>query len=116
MWARFGHRTLQQLMATEGSQKQDVDQLRHEVEEAIADAIKRLRATESVSLQHLRATTTERQHLEAFIDELHYRLKSITNSGELPQTITGPLTESQLHAMQGQEETLAQHKAELGAL
>jgi two-component system sensor histidine kinase DegS len=103
-------------MAPEGTQKADIEQLRNHVEGAIHDAIARLREIETVTQTRLRQATTERQHLETFLDELHYRLSSLTSSGGLPATITGPLTESHVAAMQGQEETLQKHRAEIGAV
>lgn len=100
-------------MPPEGIQESDVTQLRHHVAGAIGDAVNRLREIEVMAQQRLRQATTERQHLEAFLDELHYRLGSITTTGEMPVTITGPLTENQLGAMQSQEESLSKHKADL---
>lgn len=103
-------------MPTEGTQRVDVDALRHSVEGAIGDTVGRLRNIEAVALQRLHEATIERQHLDAFLDDLHYRLKSVTISGELPMTITGPLTENQLNAMHDQEDTLVKHKGELGTV
>jgi two-component system sensor histidine kinase DegS len=103
-------------MPPEGILQSDVQQLRHDVEGAIDASIKRLRDIEALAQAKLRQATNERQHLEAFLDELHYRLSSLTNSGELPITITGPLTESQVVAMQSQEETLAKHKGEIAGI
>ncbi len=103
------------LMPPEGVQQADVVELRRQVEGAIGDAVKRLRELETLAQQRLRQATTERQHLEAFLDELQYRLSSLNTTGSLP-SITGPLTESQLHAMQGQEGTLVKHRAELNSL
>jgi two-component system sensor histidine kinase DegS len=100
-------------MPSEGIQRADVDGLRKDVEAAIADAVKRLREIEATSQARLREAMTERQHLEAFLDELQFRVRAITQSGELPVKITGPLTTDQLIAMQDQEENLAQHKLEL---
>jgi len=103
------------LMPPDGVQQADVVELRHQVEGAIGDAIKRLRELEMQAQQRLRQATTERQHLEAFLDELQYRLSSLNTTGSLP-SITGPLTESQLMAMQGQEDTLVKHRVELDSL
>ena len=103
-------------MPSEGIQQSDVQKLRHDVERVIDASIKSLRDAEASAQAKLRQATTERQHLEAFLDELHYRLSSLTSSGELPITITGPLTESQVAAMQSQEETLATHKGEIAAV
>jgi two-component system sensor histidine kinase DegS len=100
-------------MPSEGVQRADVAGLREDVESAIADAVKRLREIEATSQARLREAMTERQHLEAFLDELQFRVRAITQSGELPVKITGPLTTDQLTAMQDQEENLAQHRVEL---
>ncbi|MGA7730215.1 MAG: sensor histidine kinase [Chloroflexia bacterium] len=100
-------------MPSEGIQRADVAELREDVESAIADAVKRLREIEATSQARLREAMTERQHLEAFLDELQFRVRAITQSGELPVKITGPLTTDQLTAMQDQEENLAQHRVEL---
>jgi two-component system, NarL family, sensor histidine kinase DegS len=104
------------LMPTDGIQQSDVAQLRQQVDGAISDIVKRLREIESMAEQRLRQATTERQHLEAFLDELQYRLSSLNTTGSLPTTVTGPLTESQVLAMQGQQDSLVQHRAELDML
>ncbi len=103
-------------MPPEGIQQTDITQLRQHVEEAIGEAVTRLRGIEGTAQQRLRQAMTERRYLETFIDELHYRLSSFTTTGELPVTITGPLTENQVAAMQGQEETLVKHQTEITAL
>jgi two-component system sensor histidine kinase DegS len=103
-------------MPQEGIQRADVQQLRHDVEVAIGDAVRKLREIETEAQSRLRDANTERQHLEAFLDELHYRLNSVTTTGELHMTITGPLSESQLTAMQSQQENLAHHKLELATV
>jgi two-component system sensor histidine kinase DegS len=103
-------------MPPEGTQQSDVAELRTQVDGAIGDIVKRLREIEAQAEQKLRDATTERQHLEAFLDELQYRLSSLNTTGSLPSTITGPLTESQVMAMQGQQDTLVKHRAELDML
>lgn len=103
-------------MPSEGVQRSEIAGLREDVEAAIADAARRFREIETVAAMRLRQATTERQHLEAFLDELQMRVRTITQSGELPVMITGPLTEDQLHAMQGQQENLQQHKEELATI
>src|SRR5262249_15139784 len=103
-------------MPPEGIQQSDVAELRQHVDGAIGDIVKRLREIEAQAEQKLRDATTERQHLEAFLDELQYRLSSLNTTGSLPSTITGPLTESQVMAMQGQQDTLVKHRAELDML
>lgn len=100
-------------MPSEGIQRADIVKLREDVEGAIADAIKRLRDIEVTAQSRLRMAVTERQHLEAFLDDLQFRVRSVTASGNLPMKITGPLTADQLIAMQGQEEALADHREEL---
>ena len=102
--------------ASEGIQRVDVAKLRDSVEGAIGEAVKRLRAIEVTAQGRLREAMTERQHLEAFLDELQMRVRTITSSGGLPLTVTGPLTEEQLAAMQEQGETLSLHREELRAV
>jgi len=103
-------------MQTEGTQQSDVAKLRQQVDGAINGVVKRLRELETEADLRLREATTERQHLEAFLDELQYRLSSLNTTGLLPSTITGPLTESQVLAMQGQQDTLVKHRTELDML
>lgn len=100
-------------MPSEGIQRSDVARLRGDVETAIGDAVARLRTIEQGAQGRLREALTERQHLESFLEELQMRVRTITQSGELPVMITGPLTEEQLQAMQDQGDTLAKHKDEL---
>ncbi len=103
-------------MPSEGIQRADIARLREDVEGAIAGAVKRLRDIEVFAQARLREAMTERQHLEAFLDELQLRVRAITESGELPLKVTGPLTTDQLIAMQDQEENLAQHREEIRAV
>ncbi|MEO8285706.1 MAG: sensor histidine kinase [Chloroflexota bacterium] len=103
-------------MPTEGLQQANVQQVRRDVEGAISEAVKRLRVIEATAQQRLRQGTTERQHLEAFLDEMQYRLNAFANSPEPPSIITGPLTENQLLAMQGQQDALIKHQADLGQI
>ena len=97
-------------------QSEDAEKLRSDVEGAINDAATRLRSIESVAQQLLRTTTTERQHLDVFLDDLQYRLHAVNTSGDLRMTSTGPLTEDQISAMHGQQEVLSHRKVELGVL
>lgn len=101
-------------MLSESLDQADVQNLREEIERAIDDTVTRLRQIESTAQQQLRLASVERQHLDAFLDELSYRLRSITESGKLsgklPTTITGPITETQLNAMHIQEGTLRERK------
>lgn len=103
-------------MGAESIQSGHVEKLRHDVEAAITDAANRLRSIESVAQQQLRNATTERQHLEVFLDDLEYRLHAVNTSGDLRMTSTGPLTEDQITAMHGQQEVLARRKVELGVV
>ena len=103
-------------MGAESIQSGDVEQLRAEVEGAINDAAGRLRSIESVAQQRLRITVTERQHLDVFLDDLEYRLHAVNTSGDLRMTSTGPLTEDQISAMHGQQETLVRRKVELSTV
>lgn len=101
-------------MSSESLDQSDVRKLREEVERAIDDTVARLRQIETSAQQQLRRASVEQQHLDAFLDELSYRLRSITESGKLsgklPSTITGPITETQLNSMQAQEGTLRERK------
>lgn len=104
-------------MSSESLDQSDVRKLREEVERAIDDTVTRLRQIETSAQQQLRVASIEQQHLDAFLDELSYRLRSITESGKLsgklPSTITGPITETQLNSMQVQEDTLRERKDSL---
>ncbi|HEX9987432.1 MAG TPA: sensor histidine kinase [Chloroflexia bacterium] len=98
-------------MPSESIEQSGVESLRHEVESAIGETVDRLRRIEASTQQQLRHATREREHLQTFLDELHYRLHFLTASGEPPATITGPLSEDQLNSLQGQEESLRERKA-----
>jgi two-component system sensor histidine kinase DegS len=100
-------------MLTEDYGQADVQKLRQDIETAIAETVNRLRSIESAAQQQLRLASVEQQHLEGFLDELSYRLRSITDSGKLPVTITGPITETQLSSMHVQEGTLRERKSVL---
>jgi signal transduction histidine kinase len=103
-------------MPAEGLKRSDVDSLRHSVEEAISDALDNLRKLEASAQQRLHGANVEQQQLDGFIDEFHYRLQFLSkrlDTGELPTTITGPLTEDQLDSMHRQEESLQERKVEL---
>jgi two-component system, NarL family, sensor histidine kinase DegS len=101
-------------MPQEGIQGEGVQSLRDEVETAIGEAVRRLREIDTDAQARLREAQIEKQHLDSFLDELQYRLRSATSSGELRMTITGPLTENQLSAMQDQQVSLEKHKVDLG--
>jgi two-component system sensor histidine kinase DegS len=103
-------------MGADKVQSGDAEKLRSDVEGAINDAATRLRSIETVAQQLLRTTTTERQHLDVFLDDLQYRLHAVNTSGDLRMTSTGPLTEDQISAMHGQQEVLSHRKVELGVL
>ncbi len=99
----------------EGVYHQDVTTLRRQMEGAIEDTVARLKSIEADAQHRLRQATIEQQHLDSFLDELSYRVRTIT-TGELNEahmTITGPLTEGQLNAMQAQEGTLKARRGEL---
>lgn len=100
-------------MPFEGASQKNVESLRQEIESAIGETVERLRAIEATAQQRLRQATTEQQHLNSFIEELHYRLQSIASSPQPPITVTGPLTPNQLNAMQEQEQSMEHHKATL---
>jgi two-component system sensor histidine kinase DegS len=103
-------------MAAEGLKRADVEALRHDVESAIESALVSLRKLETTSQQRLHEATVEQQQLANFIDELHYRLQVLSQRnerGELPLTITGPLSEDQLTSMHNQEEALGVRQVEL---
>ncbi|HET9494535.1 MAG TPA: sensor histidine kinase [Chloroflexia bacterium] len=101
-------------MGAESIQSGHVEKLRQDVEAAITEAANRLRGIETVAQQQLRNATTERQHLDVFLDDLEYRLHAVNTSGDLRMTSTGPLTEDQISAMHGQQEVLTKRKVELG--
>lgn len=100
-------------MPTEGVVEQDVDAVRQDVEKAIGSAVTSLKQLEAVAQQRLQQATVERQRLESFLDELHYRLNVVSSSSQPPITITGPLTETQINAMFAQESTLQERKTVL---
>jgi len=100
-------------MPSDATNDKGVESLRDEIEQAIAEAVDRLRKIESTAQQRLRQAITEQQHLHSFIEELHYRLDTIAKSPEPPITVTGPLTPNQINAMQEQEHTLQQHRESL---
>jgi two-component system sensor histidine kinase DegS len=91
----------------------DVQSLRREVEAALQDAIARLRTIEETAQHKLHEATLEQAHLQMFLDELNFRLKTVTSTTEPLVLITGPLTESQMIALQQQADTLIRRRAEL---
>src|SRR5262249_30659302 len=96
-------------MPAEGLKSSDVEAVRHEVDRAIESALASLRTIEDTAQQRLHESTVERQQLDIFLDELHYRLQFLSKgreSGVNPLTATGPLTDEQLHGMERQEEGL----------
>jgi two-component system sensor histidine kinase DegS len=103
-------------MPTEGLSNADVDAIRQNIDKALDASLSGLRKIETSTQQRLHEATVERQRLENFIDELHYRLQFLSQSregGVTPITITGPLTEEQLGSMQKQEAGLLQRKEDL---
>jgi two-component system sensor histidine kinase DegS len=94
-------------------QRENVDKFREEIEGAISDALKRLHTVEGEAQTRLHEARVELGHLDNFLEELHYRLRTFNTTGELPVNITGPLTEGQVLAVQGQEQELSKHKDEL---
>lgn len=100
-------------MPDEGTTDKEVEKLRRSVGAAIDDTVARLRAIESETHKRLREATIEQQHLTHFLDEVQYRLQSINASPERPITITGPLTDGQLHAIEAQEGNLMARKTTL---
>src|SRR5438552_4560970 len=103
-------------MPTEGLQPSDVDSVRHEVERAIEEALANLRRLEMLAQQRLREATVEQQQLDIFVEEMHYRLQFLHQTrpaGSTPITVTGPLSDDQLHSMQRQEDGLRQRKDDL---
>ncbi|MDQ5822922.1 MAG: sensor histidine kinase [Chloroflexota bacterium] len=97
----------------EGISDTEVERLRQSVSDAIDDAVARLRGIEAETQRRLREASTEQQHLNRFLDEVQYRLSTINSSGERPVTITGPLTDTQLHALESQQGAMAAEKARL---
>src|SRR5437764_15372760 len=96
-------------MPTEGLQRSDVDSARHDVERAIEESLASLRKLETLAQQRLREATIEKQQLDIFLEEMHYRLQFLAQSraaGTTPITVTGPLSDNQLNAMQRQEDDL----------
>jgi two-component system sensor histidine kinase DegS len=91
----------------------DVEMLRREVEAALASAIARLRKIEETAQQKLHEATLEQAHLQMFLDELNFRLKTVSSTTEPLVLITGPLTESQMMALQQQADALIKRRAEL---
>lgn len=100
-------------MSIGGISQSQVEELRHQVEEAIDSAVARLKSIEAATQERLRDSTIEQQHLDAFLEELHYRLRVISLSEDPPVTITGPLTETQILALHTQEDTLQARKTDL---
>jgi two-component system, NarL family, sensor histidine kinase DegS len=103
-------------MPTEGLQGSDVDSIRHDVERAIEEALVNLRQLEMLAQQRLREATVEQQQLDIFIEEMHYRLQFLQQTreaGSTPITVTGPLSDDQLGAMQRQEDGLLERKDDL---
>ncbi len=68
-------------MPTEDVTEVDVEKLRGELETAIDEAVSRLRSMETTAQQRLRQASIEQQHLESFLEELHYRLRYLQSSG-----------------------------------
>lgn len=106
-------------MPTEGLRGSDVEAIRHVVDEAIENSLSSLRKIENTAQQRLHAASVEVQHLDIFLDELHYRLQFLSKdleSGAKPVTVTGPLTDDQLQGMERQEGALRERKVELQKL
>lgn len=97
----------------EGISDTEVERLRRSVSDAIDDAVARLRGIEAETQRMLREASTEQQHLSRFLDEVQYRLSTINASSERPVTITGPLTDSQLQALESQQDAMAAEKQRL---
>lgn len=97
----------------EGISDTEVERLRQSVSDAIDDTVARLRGIEAETQRRLREASTEQQHLNRFLEEVQYRLSTINSSAERPVTITGPLTDSQLHALESQQGAMAAEKARL---
>lgn len=104
-------------MSIEGISQSDVEELRQQIEAAIDEAVIRLKSVETTAQQRLREATQEHQRLEAFLEELHYRLRIVSESEDNTLiTITGPLTQTQILAMHTQEDTLLERKGDLERL
>ncbi|MDQ3705139.1 MAG: histidine kinase [Chloroflexota bacterium] len=97
----------------EGISDTEVERLRQSVSDAIDDAVARLRGIEAETQRRLHEASTEQQHLNRFLDEVQYRLSTISSSAERPVTITGPLTDNQLQALESQQGAMAAEKARL---
>jgi two-component system sensor histidine kinase DegS len=97
----------------EGISETEVERLRQSVSDAIDDTVARLRAIEADTQRRLREASTEQQHLNRFLDEVQYRLSTINASPERPVTITGPLTDSQLQAIESQQGAMSAEKERL---
>lgn len=100
-------------MPDEGITEKEVESLRRSIGAAIDDAVARLRDIESETQRRLREVSLEQQHLRHFLDDIQYRLKTINASPDRPVTITGPLTDSQLQAIEAQEGNMAVRKEAL---
>ncbi|HVG00912.1 MAG TPA: sensor histidine kinase [Chloroflexia bacterium] len=100
-------------MLNEGISDTEVERLRQSVSDAIDDTVARLRGIEAETQRHLREASTEQQHLNRFLDEVQYRLSTINSSPERPVTITGPLTDSQMQAIESQQGAMLAEKARL---
>lgn len=100
-------------MPSKGTSDIEVERLRQSVSDAIDETVARLRAIEIDTQRRLREAGTEQQHLGHFLDEVQYRLSTINSSSERPVTITGPLTDSQLHAIESQQGALNAEKKRL---
>jgi two-component system sensor histidine kinase DegS len=100
-------------MLNEGISDTEVERLRQSVSDAIDDTVARLRGIEAETQRRLREASTEQQHLNRFLDEVQYRLSTINASPERPVTITGPLTDSQLQALESQQGAMSAEKERL---
>ncbi|HYP18669.1 MAG TPA: sensor histidine kinase [Chloroflexia bacterium] len=100
-------------MLNEGISDTEVERLRQSVSDAIDDTVARLRGIEAETQRRLREASTEQQHLHRFLDEVQYRLSTINASPERPVTITGPLTDSQLQAIESQQGAMLAEKERL---
>ncbi|MDQ3930533.1 MAG: sensor histidine kinase [Chloroflexota bacterium] len=97
----------------EGISDTEVERLRQSVSDAIDDTVARLRSIEAETQRRLREASTEQQHLNRFLEEVQYRLSTINASPERPVTITGPLTDSQVQAIESQQDAMSAEKARL---
>ncbi|MEA2574547.1 MAG: two-component system, NarL family, sensor histidine kinase DegS [Chloroflexia bacterium] len=91
----------------------EVERLRQSVSDAIDDTVARLRGIEVETQRLLREAGTEQQHLNRFLEEVQYRLSTINSSPERPVTITGPLTDSQVQAIESQQGAMSAEKERL---